>query len=80
MESTKEFKEKFLRERSNFYPKSTEIMSLDARSLYNINKTVKFIVDEIYKNRKDYFDDGTREHNGRLKPIPAPPKNIFKEF
>ena len=81
--STKHFKEVFLKNRAKFNPKTFEIMSYDARSLYtytNIKQTVNFIINEIYKNPKSFFNEGSKEVNGTLREIPVPPKLTFKKF
>ena len=85
IESTKDFKEKFLKNRSKFDPKTHEIISFDAKSLYtytNIKMTVEYIVTEIYKEPSKYFDEGheVNKQNGKKFKIPYPPKRTFQKF
>ena len=83
IESTKEFKKQFLISRAQFDSKNFEIMSFDAKSFFtytNIKLTVDYIVTEIYKNPYSYFNEGTKEVNGKSVNIPIPPKKTFRKF
>ena len=74
--STRVFKEKFLKYRKKFDPSIHEVVGYDARQLFtsvNVEKTVKYIVDRIYQNIHEYFP-ATPE-----TPKP-PPQSLFSKF
>ena len=74
--STKSFKEQFCAVKSKFNPTIHEGVSFDATALYtniNVEKTVDFILDQIYRNVFDFFPI-TEE-----TPVP-PPKSLTKKF
>ena len=83
--STKSFKAKFLEIRDKFDMKKYECVSFDAKSLFtsvNVEKTVNYICDIIYKNPKNYLQEYNNDPNDpSIKiPLPIPPRNIFQTF
>ena len=91
--STKMFKEKFLKSRNKFNNLTHQILSFDAIQLYtrvNVDKVVNYVVDKIYKNKQKFFKEGNKilienrnkrgKGKGTEKKIPYPPKAIFKKF
>ena len=81
LSSTKEFREYFLKNRTNFYRPRSEIISFDVKSLFpsvDIDYTAKFIIEEIYKNPKEFFEPCIRESDS--KRVLFPPKHIFEKF
>ena len=55
--STKEFKSRFMVEKDKFDPEKHELMCLDIKSLYpsvNVNRVLSFILELLYANPKKF--------------------------
>ena len=71
--STKEFKSRFMVEKDKFDPEKHELMCLDIKSLYpsvNVNRVLSFILELLYANPKKYFPEEF-DSDGLLLPIPS---------
>ena len=81
LNSSRDFKDKFINERKNI-DKNHKIASFDVKSLYpsvNVGFTVSYIIKEIYKtkkNQKFYFQNNLNDEQ-KLSIIP---KKIFEKF
>ena len=85
--STKQFKEKFLKDIMKFDPKLHDVISYDAVSLYtsvNVERTVNYIFDIIYTDPVKFFPEsektiktGNSEKVVLLKP---PQRSLLKRF
>ena len=80
--STDDFKTALLEHRHTFDQEYHEICSYHAQSLYtniNINRTISYVLDEIYKNPSSYFKTETDAHRNNIDLV-FPPRDIFKRF
>ena len=83
VESTKAFKNHFLKTNTLFNDQLYEVCSFDAVQLYtsvNTHMVIKYVVDKIFKNRKKYFKEGYNIINDQHIIIPYPTKKVFKKF
>ena len=85
VESTKQFKEKFLDARSHF-SEDVEVTSFDAVSLFtniNIKKVVNYLLDKIYLSEdtaREVFNETMTDSSGTEISLNIPPKDEFYEF
>lgn len=79
VDSTKSFKEKFLRDRNKFDPDFYKLISLDVVSMFPsiiLHKVLPKICDHIYSNPTKYFETEILGNNDESL---FPPREIFEE-
>ena len=85
VESTKQFKEKFLDARSHF-SEDVEVTSFDAVSLFtniNIKKVVNYLLDKIYLSEdtaREVFNETMTDSSGTEILLEIPPRDEFYNF
>ena len=83
IKSTKNFKEIFLQKSPKFDKNKHTIVSWDANQLYtNINTkmVIEYILDLIYENPSNFFNEGCNIVDGQEIDIQIPPRRIFQNF
>ena len=81
--STGDFKAALLNHRYKFNHLEHEICSYDAQSLYtniNVNRVISYILDIIYKNPTEFFNETDIDEEGNIIDLDYPPREIFQRF
>ena len=82
VESVKQFKKLFLKNRNKFDANTYDIVSFDVVSMYNNINTERFlddIIPKIYKNPKNFFQTEEVVDN-KNRTFQYPPKTLFRKF
>jgi len=83
VKSTKEFKSKFMTNSPKFDISKHKIVSYDCVQLYtnvNTQMVVDFMLELIYENPSDFFNEGYNTVDDKAILIQHPTKRIFKNF